>query len=819
MARSNDDTRPGSNSGGSGERAVPVPEDDVTSELPEDLLEQAGDIGDIDGLAEISIASTDAAEQLDLPPDEALPDGFVLNDRYEILSLVHSGGMGHVYRAIDHNSGGEERRIVAIKMLRDSVAAQAGAGDLLAGEAERVQALSHPNVIDIFDFDQHDGHFFLVMEWLDGESVNAYLRRTAGRVPEHEFAWTVIRGVAAALRHAHDYNIVHADINPSNIFITDDQQIKLLDFGVARENGGADTAATGGLAWVTQTYASPEVLSGKAPVFEDDIFSLACVAYRLLGGRHPFGGTPSLLAQNKGYSLQPIEGLATNEWQLLRAALAYRRADRPRSPAVFIRDHRPDAAQADGKESTRALWPRRLALPGAIAAALVAGYYLTRSELAEEPPRAIETRMPAETAVDEARQAEAALVATLLGRAQDARAAGALIDGETEDARSLYRQVLDIEAGNAAAQQGLRTISDIYVQRADSALRAGDPVEATASLAIAAETAADNPAIEIVNTLLIAQGDRLLVDARLAAVEGDAERAASLLAAVEQFSHVDRAAIEDIRRQLAEDARDALFLQRLDTANAHITAGRLTRPENQNALEWLLALYAERPLDPRLLEAMERLGQRLLTRAALSTAAGRYAEAAGILDAADELGVLAAEVETAREALQVATAGEADDAAVVAEDREPATAPEDPVVGDAPPADPGSAADTLIPGAETGTQAAAAFTQEAASAGPETVADADTATPAATRSISELGIERYVAPEFPRVAQRRNVTGYVDIAFDINADGSTGAIEVVQSEPGSVFNDSATEAVGQWKFAPREGTVRAIVRLRFAIAP
>lgn len=824
MARNNDDTRPGKSDGGSlaAGHVMPAPEDDVTSEIPDDLLARVGDFGDSDGFADISIASVDAPAQLDPPADETLPDGFVLNERYEIVSLVHSGGMGHVYKAVDRNGDGESPRSVAIKMLRTSVAAQTGAGDVLAREAQRAQALSHPNIIDIFDFDQHDGHFFLVMEWLDGESVNAFLRRSAGRIPEREFAWAVIEGAAAALQCAHDRNIVHADVNPSNIFITEDRHVKLLDFGVSRENEDSGSPAQGRLAWVTQTYASPEVLSGQAPVFEDDIFSLGCVAYRLLGGRHPFDGSPSLLAQSKRYSPQPIEGLAASEWEPVRAALAYARAERPASVAVFIRDHQPAARPPDAGTSAKAPWLRRVALPGAIAAILVAGYYMTRSEIAEQVPPVAEAEKPAADGADEVITPEVLPVAALLGRAQAALAAGVLVDGEAENARSLYREVLGLEPDNAAAQQGLRAISDIYVQRADDALDSGNPVEAAASLAIAADTAPDNPAIEIVNTLLIAQGDRLLVDARLAAIEGDSERAASLLAAVEQFSHVDRAAIEAVRQQLAEEARDALFLQRLDTASAHVTAGRLTQPANQNALELLLALYAERPFDLRLLESMERLGQRLLTRATLSTAAGRYAEAGQALDAADKLGVLAAEVETAREALQVATAGAAGDAPAAGQQSDPestAASAEDDAAGAVLPVDAGGVETASPPVSDSDSQAAAIPPAAAASAEAETPAEPASAGATTRRSISELGIERYVAPEFPRSAQRRGVTGFVDIAFDINTDGTTAAIEVVQSEPGSVFNDSAVDAVRQWRFTPRPDSFRAIVTLRFAIAP
>ncbi len=222
--------------------------------------------------------------------DPALEPGFVLADRFEIVALVHSAGMGHVYKAIDlrrHRAASGQVH-VAIKMMRRSIASKQDARIALEREAAKTQHLAHPNIVNIFDFDQHDDHFYLVMEWLDGETVNALLRRTSGQRLDTQFAWRIVEGIASGLQHAHLHNVVHADINPSNIFITETQEIKLLDFGVARYTSDPHYEAGENSIWVTQTYASPEVLSGMTPTFEDDIFSLACVAYRLLSGTHPF---------------------------------------------------------------------------------------------------------------------------------------------------------------------------------------------------------------------------------------------------------------------------------------------------------------------------------------------------------------------------------------------------------------------------------------------------------------------------------------------------------------------------------------------------
>ncbi|MCP5092048.1 MAG: serine/threonine protein kinase, partial [Gammaproteobacteria bacterium] len=239
-------------------------DDAVTSELSEVAVGSAAreDRNDADQLSD-SDAAPEAPVYARPMGDEALEPGFVLGGRFEIVDLVHSGGMGHVYKAIDNRRrlGGSDRAHVAIKMVRRSVAPQAGAQLALEREATRTQRLSHPNIVNIFDFDQQDGQFYIVMEWLEGESVNERLRRISGRQLAPQFAMQVIEGVASGLQHAHSKNVVHADINPSNVFITDTQEIKLLDFGLARYADDAGDDTDGRLSWATPTYASPDVLS------------------------------------------------------------------------------------------------------------------------------------------------------------------------------------------------------------------------------------------------------------------------------------------------------------------------------------------------------------------------------------------------------------------------------------------------------------------------------------------------------------------------------------------------------------------------------
>ena len=806
MARTHDDSEPDANGGASRVPAsgLPDPEDDITSELPDGLLQAVGASAGTDSLFEISISNIDSAARARIVADDSLPAGFVLNDRYEIVSLVHSGGMGHVYKAIDRRSSatGQDGH-VAIKMLRTVVAAGTAAGDLLAREADKVQSLDHPNIVEVFDFDQHDGQFFLVMEWLEGQSLNAFLKRRGSQQLDPELVWPFIEGTAAALEYAHGRSIVHADINPSNIFLTSDGRVKLLDFGVSRDSGDDGGSPGGRLAWVTQSYSSPEVLSGKPPVTADDIFSLGCVAYRVLAGRHPFNGSPSLLAQNQGFAVQPVAGLAEQEQAVLRAALAYARDHRPTSAGVFrrggTRPGRSDTAAGMNASRRVAGW---LAAAATTVAIIVALTFAGRDTDRAQAPLPQVAAPVVETAIAPEPETPQEALQRLLRAADEALQDRLLVDtgGNAANARTLYREALALEPGNAAALRGLRSISDTYVQRASDALDASDPVDATANLAIAAETDPDNPAMAFVSALLIAQGDRLLADARLAAAEGDSARVAMLLGKLEPFDHIDPTELAEIRLTLDAEARDALFRQRLQTADAHMAAGRLTQPEDQNALDLLIDLQGERPTDSRLLGSVDRLGQRLLTRAGFSTAAGRFAEAAALLDSVDRLGVLAAEADAARDALQLAI---------------DADTPAEPVAGGielpAPTQDANAAPAAAAEGGTVGTMEPAAT---------DAAADTDAALgEPRTLSLAELGIQRYVPPVFPRIAQRRGLTGHVEVAFTIEADGRTRSFQVVEAVPGDVFEASAIDAVRQWQFEPRRDALRASVTLRFENSP
>jgi eukaryotic-like serine/threonine-protein kinase len=210
---------------------------------------------------------------------------------YEILSVLGAGGMGEVYRARDTRLG----RDVAVKILLPSFAQDSGRLQRFEQEARTVAALNHPNILAVFDFGRHEGSPFLVSELLEGESLRAVL--DLGPLPQRkaiEYGVQIAHGLAAA----HEKGIVHRDLKPENIFVTRDERIKILDFGLAKltQSAGADadevtltsphTAV--GVVMGTASYMAPEQVRGAAVDARADIFAFGAVVYEMLSGVRAF---------------------------------------------------------------------------------------------------------------------------------------------------------------------------------------------------------------------------------------------------------------------------------------------------------------------------------------------------------------------------------------------------------------------------------------------------------------------------------------------------------------------------------------------------
>ncbi len=221
---------------------------------------------------------------------------------YEILSPLGAGGMGEVYRARDSKLD----RDVAVKVLPQLLSTDAAALARFEREAKAVAALSHPNILAIFDFGTHEGTAYAVMELLEGETLRQRLL-SEGAIPPRKAA-EIAQAVGLGLAAAHDRGIVHRDLKPENLFLTKDGRAKILDFGLAREMSlpsSEDThsptiapATEPGTVLGTVGYMSPEQVRGQSADHRSDIFSLGAVLYEMLSGNRAFRGETAVETMN-----------------------------------------------------------------------------------------------------------------------------------------------------------------------------------------------------------------------------------------------------------------------------------------------------------------------------------------------------------------------------------------------------------------------------------------------------------------------------------------------------------------------------------------
>jgi hypothetical protein len=260
----------------------------------------------------------------------------VLHDRYELQQLLGRGGMASVYKAVDRYRAqlGLMDCYVALKLVQTN-AVKPASSDALGREFHSAQRLSHPNVVKVFDID-HDGEtIFYTMEMLSGERLSRVLRRIDGKMLPRPYALAIIREIGAGVAHAHGRGVVHADLKPSNVMITLDGEVRVVDFGGAsmppREPWVSEGDAEEAYLAATPAYASCEQLERRRADPRDDIYAMACIAYLLLSGRHPFDQLSSVEARARGLRAQRPAGMSHRQWRALRRGLAWGREQQPPS--------------------------------------------------------------------------------------------------------------------------------------------------------------------------------------------------------------------------------------------------------------------------------------------------------------------------------------------------------------------------------------------------------------------------------------------------------------------------------------------------------
>ncbi|MCR5413822.1 MAG: serine/threonine protein kinase [Kiritimatiellae bacterium] len=207
----------------------------------------------------------------------------LLAGRYRVVKQLGAGGMGSVWLAEDTQLDG---KLFAVKMLPSILVSDRRAYAQLKREALLSMKLSHPNIVALRGFEENGGNPFLVMDYVDGWTLNDFLAEN-GRLQESDTI-SLLKPVAEALDYAHSMGVVHRDIKPANIMIDGNLHPYILDFGVAREMQETMTRVTGKMSSGTLMYMSPEQLRGSAPGPGQDVYSFAAMVYECLNGNPPF---------------------------------------------------------------------------------------------------------------------------------------------------------------------------------------------------------------------------------------------------------------------------------------------------------------------------------------------------------------------------------------------------------------------------------------------------------------------------------------------------------------------------------------------------
>ncbi|MEG3753056.1 serine/threonine-protein kinase [Psychromonas arctica] len=264
--------------------------------------------------------------------------GKCFSQRYLIESQIGAGGMSDVYRAVDLTlkDAGIEDAFVAIKVLQKQFSEMKDAQKILINEALQTQKLSHPNIIRVYDIKSDGNYHFMVMEWLDGESLDQVINSSKPVGTPFVKTKKIIDQIGSALNYAHQEGLIHTDLKPSNIFLTRKGNIKIFDFGVSKllnededneyvlQNNDQDTALNGH----TPAYASFEQLNGDSPTQQDDVFSFACIIYELLSSKHPYKRTAANKVNKSSFTLVKPKNISLSHWSVLKRGLAINKAER-----------------------------------------------------------------------------------------------------------------------------------------------------------------------------------------------------------------------------------------------------------------------------------------------------------------------------------------------------------------------------------------------------------------------------------------------------------------------------------------------------------
>jgi len=385
--------------------------------------------------------------------------GDTIKDRFVLTEHLGAGGMGSVYKALDliQEEAQDKNPWVAIKLLDNIELDGQDALIFLQRETSKARSLSHPNIITVYDVDRDADVVFMTMEYLDGISLEQWIEKNAPATLAQ--CLPIWKAAASALEYAHHKGLVHCDFKPGNVVISKKNEIKVIDFGIARAKADVSSGKTmldlNAMGAMTLAYASCEMIEGQAPEPTDDIYALAIVMYKMLTGEHPY--SDKMATQARALKMAPpvVKDLKKSVWLQLNAGLSYDRASRPQHALQIL----------TGLIKEKQKFDTRLVAGGAAALLTALGFIGFQLSTQETQKTSL---APQDAAVTVQQQEpnlpaeEAEELEIKLATAEAHLLMGFYVLPPTNNAYEAFKNILSLYPSNPRANAGIMEISDHF---------------------------------------------------------------------------------------------------------------------------------------------------------------------------------------------------------------------------------------------------------------------------------------------------------------------------------------------------------------------